>query len=137
MLTNWNLSTFLKHERTIATFAKKIYDGRQTHEKILNITNHQSSGNLNPNEISPYTCQNGQNQKDKKSRVLVRMWRMGNPLALLVGMQTGAVTVENGMEAPQNIKNRNTIQSSNSTSEYLPKENKTAICTPCLLQHYL
>ena len=30
--------------------------------------------------------------------------RKGNPSALLVGMQTGAVTVENSMEFPQKIK---------------------------------
>ena len=29
----------------------------------------------------------------------------GDPLALLVGMQTGAATVENSMEIPQKIKN--------------------------------
>ena len=33
------------------------------------------------------------------------MWRKGNPSALLVGMQTGAVTVENSMEFPQKAKN--------------------------------
>ena len=33
------------------------------------------------------------------------MWRKRNPLALLVRMQTGAVTVENSMEAPQKVKN--------------------------------
>ena len=33
------------------------------------------------------------------------MWRKGNPHALLVGMQTGAATVENSMEVPQKIKN--------------------------------
>ena len=32
------------------------------------------------------------------------MWRKGNPSALLVGMQTGAATVENSMEFPQKIK---------------------------------
>ena len=31
------------------------------------------------------------------------MWRKGNRSALLVGMQTGAATVENSMEFPQNI----------------------------------
>ena len=30
----------------------------------------------------------------------------GNPCALLVGMQTGAATVENSMEFPQKTKNR-------------------------------
>ena len=33
------------------------------------------------------------------------MWRNGNPSALLVGMQTGAATVENSMEFPQKAKN--------------------------------
>ena len=37
--------------------------------------------------------------------MLVRMWRKENPNALLVGMQTGAATVENSMEFPQKIKN--------------------------------
>ena len=33
------------------------------------------------------------------------MWRKGNTFALLVGMQTGAATVESSMEIPQKIKN--------------------------------
>ena len=40
-----------------------------------------------------------------KQEVLVRMWRKGNPSALLVGMQTGTATVENSMELPQKNKN--------------------------------
>ena len=32
------------------------------------------------------------------------MWRKGNPGELLVGMQTGAATVENSMELPQKVK---------------------------------
>ena len=32
------------------------------------------------------------------------MWRKGNPSALLVGMQTGSVIVENSMEFPQKTK---------------------------------
>ena len=39
-----------------------------------------------------------------KSIVLVRMWRKGNPFALLVGMQTGAATVESIMEFAQKAK---------------------------------
>ena len=38
-------------------------------------------------------------------QVLVRMWRKGNPSALLVGMQTGEATVENSMEFSQKTKN--------------------------------
>ena len=33
--------------------------------------------------------------------MLERMWRNGNPLALLVGMQTGAAILENSVEVPQ------------------------------------
>ena len=33
------------------------------------------------------------------------MWGKGNPRALLPGMQTGVITVENIMELPQKIKN--------------------------------
>ena len=35
------------------------------------------------------------------------MWRKGNLSALLVGMQTGAATVENSKKFPQKIKNGN------------------------------
>ena len=37
--------------------------------------------------------------------MLERLWREGNPSALLVGMQTGEATVENSMEFPHEIKN--------------------------------
>ena len=32
--------------------------------------------------------------KSTKKQVLARMWRKGNPIVLLVGMQTGAVIVK-------------------------------------------
>ena len=38
--------------------------------------------------------------KNTKQQVLARMWRKRNLSALLVRMQTGAATVENGMEFP-------------------------------------
>ena len=44
--------------------------------------------------------------------MLERMWRNGNPLALLVGMQTGAADLESSLESvevPQKIKNRPTL----------------------------
>ena len=37
------------------------------------------------------------------------MGRKGNLLALLVGMQAGAATLENSMEVPQEVKNRATL----------------------------
>ena len=43
--------------------------------------------------------------ESKNEQVLVRMWRKGNPFALLVGMHIGAATLESSMEFPQRIKN--------------------------------
>ena len=37
--------------------------------------------------------------------MLVRTWTKGNSLIPLVGMQTGAATLENNMEVPQKVKN--------------------------------
>ena len=34
------------------------------------------------------------------------MQRKGNPLALLVGRQAGAATLENSVEVPQKVENR-------------------------------
>ena len=42
--------------------------------------------------------------KSTNKKVLAGFWIKGNPSALLVGMQTGAATVENSMEFPQKIK---------------------------------
>ena len=36
--------------------------------------------------------------------MLVRVCRNGNPLALLVGMQTGAAALEKSVEVPQKLK---------------------------------
>ena len=41
--------------------------------------------------------------------MLERMWRNRNPVALLVGMQTGAAALENSVEVPQKIKNRSIL----------------------------
>ena len=38
--------------------------------------------------------------EDGKQHVLERMWRKGNPLTLLVGMQVGVTTLENSVEIP-------------------------------------
>ena len=49
------------------------------------------------------------------------MWGKGNPLALLVGLQTGASTLENSVEVPQEVKNRVTLPPTSFTTEYLPQ----------------
>ena len=38
--------------------------------------------------------------------MLERLWSKGNPSALLMGLQTGAATMENSMVVLQTIKNR-------------------------------
>ena len=59
----------------------------------------------NHNEILVHTSENGHHKQINKQQVLVRLWRKGNPSALLVGMQPGEATVENSMEFPQKTKN--------------------------------
>ena len=69
--------------------------------------------------------------------MLVGMWRKGNPFALLVGMQTGAASLENSKEVLQKIKNRTTLQPSNCTTRYLSKGYRYAVqrdtCTPMFI----
>ena len=55
-------------------------------------------------EMQIKTSQSGQHKQINK-QMLERMWRKGYPSTLLVGMQTGAATVENSMEIPQKTKN--------------------------------
>ena len=45
------------------------------------------------------------NCKSVIKQLLMRMWRKGNPDALLMGMQTGAAIMENNTDYPQKIKN--------------------------------
>ena len=46
------------------TFLQRRFDGHQTHDKMLNITNYQRNANQNHNEVSPHTSQNGHLQKN-------------------------------------------------------------------------
>ena len=90
--------------RTEYFFPKKT-NGQLTHEKMLNITNHQGNAKQNPSELSLRTCQNGY----KIQQMLARLWRKGNTGVLLVGTYIGAASMENSMEIPQKIKNTTTI----------------------------
>ena len=58
--------------------------------------------------------------------MLTRLQRNRNPLVLLVGMQTGVVTLENSVEVPQKIKNRTTLRLRNSTARNLSKGYRSA-----------
>ena len=53
------------------------------------------------------------------------MWRKGNPYTLLVGMQTGAATVESSREVPQKIKNGSVFWPSYPTSGNISEGPKT------------
>ena len=41
---------------------RRLIDGQQTHEEMLNITHYQGNASRNHNEIAPHTCQNDYNQ---------------------------------------------------------------------------
>ena len=81
-----------------------------------------------------HTGQIGQHKQSNKQQVLVRLWRKGNPSALLVGTQTGAATVENSMEFPQKTKNGTAFDSAIPLLGLYPRNPETAIqknlCTP-------
>lgn len=51
----------------------------------------------------------------------------GSRGALLVGLQIGAATMDNGMQVPQKIKSTTAIWPSNPTSGYLSKGNEVNI----------
>jgi len=67
---------------------------------MLNITHYQRNANQNYNKVLSHTGQNGCYQKVYKQYMLERVWRKGNPLTLLVGMQTSTATMENSVEIP-------------------------------------
>ena len=66
------------------------------------------------------------------------MWRKGNPCALLVGMLTGAATMENNMEVPQNLKTELPYDPAIPLLDIYLKEMKSLtqkdICTPVFIK---
>ena len=95
---------------SLQIFLQKRYtDDQQVYKQVLNNTNHQVNANQNHNKIATHICYNGYYQNDKKYQVLARIWRKGNPCALLVRMQIGTITLENSMKIPQDIKNETII----------------------------
>ena len=69
--------------------------------------------------------------------MLERMRRKGNPSAPLVGMQTGAATVENSMEFPQKLKMELPFDPAIPLLGLYPKNPETPIqknlCTPMFI----
>ena len=58
----------------------------KSHEKISTSLNIREVENQNYNEVSPHTGQNGHCQKVYKQEMLEKVWRKGNPPALMLGM---------------------------------------------------
>ena len=83
------------------TYRGRHTEGPETYEKVLSITTYQRGANSNHNDIPSHTSHSGQHKQIHK-QMLERMRRKGNPSALLVGMQTGAATVENYGISSQN-----------------------------------
>ena len=68
------------------------------------------------------------------------MWRKGNPLTLLVGMWTGAATLENcgfSFEVPQRVKNRPALDPAIALLGIYPKDTdamkRRNTCTPVFI----
>ena len=111
-------TTQLKNEQRTWTdnSPRRTYWGPRTYERMLSITSHQRHANWNHNEISPHTVDNGHQKQINRQEVMARLWRKGNPSTFLVGMQTGAATVENRMEFPQKAKNGSAFWLDNSAA---------------------
>ena len=57
--------------------------------------------------------------------MLEKVWKNGNPLELLVGIQIDKATVENSMEEiPLKTRNKTTICPNNPTTGHIPWENQ-------------
>ena len=56
--------------------------------------------------------------------MLERVWRKGNPLTLLEGMQTSTTTMENSVEIPLKTGNRTAIRPSNPTAGHTHQGNQ-------------
>ena len=67
--------------------------------------------------------------------MLERVWRKGNPLTLLVGMQISTATMENSVEIPLKIANRTALWPSNPTSGIHTEETRIErdTCTPMFI----
>ena len=66
-------------------FEQTLLQGRhtETYEKMISITSHRRYAKYYHNEVPPHTGQSGQHKQIHK-QMLERMWRKGNPSALLV-----------------------------------------------------
>ena len=71
-------------------------------------------------------------KKSTNNKCWRRVWRKGNPLTLLVGMQTSTATMENSMKLPLKTGNRTAIPPSSLTAWHTHQGNQNLkeICVP-------
>ena len=69
-------------------FSKEDIHRAQRHMKRCSASLASERCKLKPDKIPVHTGQNGHHNQINKQQVLERMWRKGNPSALLVEMQT-------------------------------------------------
>ena len=87
-------------KRPKQTFLQRRHtDGLQTHEKMLNIAHYQRNANQNNNQITSHQSE-WPSSKSLQTINAGEGVRKGNPLTLLLGMQTSAATMENSVEIP-------------------------------------
>ena len=87
---------------------------------------HQRNANLSHNEISPHLSE-WLSSINQQTTNVGELWRKGHPSALLVGMQTGAATVESSMELPQKLKMKLPYDTVTPLLGIYPKKPKTLI----------
>ena len=90
---------------------------------MLNITHYQRNADQKHNKVPSHAGQNGCYQKVYKQQMLERVWRKGNPLTLLVGMQSSTATMGKSVEIPLKTRNRTSIRPSNPTAGYTHQGN--------------
>ena len=67
---------------------------------MLKITHYQTNAKHNHNEVPSHASQDGCYPNIYKQQMQKRVWREGNPLTLLVRMQTSTATMEHSVEIP-------------------------------------
>ena len=84
-------------------YLRKLINGQQSYEKMINIHNKQENASQNLNEISAKSCQNGYYQNNEKTRIGKYMEKREPWCTFSKNVDT--TTMENSMAISQNIKN--------------------------------